>query len=118
MSANTQAMSALTCLLQGPVDCGQKAIGMNGVLETMVAMTGADEEVSQVLHHFDLFVERLQLIVRRNRPHLKCILIFVTTFIFECVFFHTHMFCLRKLQADVFRVERILQGAFSLAEGF
>ena len=48
MTANMRAMSALTCLLQGPFDCGQMVLGLKGVLETMVAMTGADEEVAQV----------------------------------------------------------------------
>lgn len=43
-----KAMSVITCLLQGPYDCGQAMIGMKGVLETMVAMTAAEEEESQV----------------------------------------------------------------------
>ncbi|XP_076801844.1 protein unc-45 homolog B-like [Clavelina lepadiformis] len=48
MTGNMQAMSVLTCLLQGPFDCGQKILGLQGVLETMVAMTGAEEEEAQV----------------------------------------------------------------------
>nr|CAB3267510.1 protein unc-45 homolog B-like [Phallusia mammillata] len=48
MTGNMQAMSVLTCLLQGPFDSGQKALGMKGVLETMVAMTGAEEEIVQI----------------------------------------------------------------------
>jgi len=43
-----RAMSVITCLLQGPYDCGQAMIGLKGVLETMVAMTATDEEESQV----------------------------------------------------------------------
>jgi len=46
--ANMKAMSVITCLLQGPYDCGQAMIGMKGVLETMVAMTAAEEEESQI----------------------------------------------------------------------
>ena len=48
MTANTRVMSLLTCLLQGPSDCGHAMLGLKGVLETMVAMTGADEEEAQV----------------------------------------------------------------------
>jgi hypothetical protein len=48
MEANTRALSAITCLLEGPFDCGQSMLGVEGVLETMVAMTGADEVEAQV----------------------------------------------------------------------
>ncbi|XP_078488527.1 protein unc-45 homolog B [Ciona intestinalis] len=48
MLANKRAMSVLTCLLQGPFESGQKAIGLKGVLETMIAMTGDEEEDSQI----------------------------------------------------------------------
>ena len=48
MTANIRAMSLLTCLLQGPCDCGHAMLGLKGVLEIMVAMTGSDEEVAQV----------------------------------------------------------------------
>ena len=48
MTANMRAMSVLTCLLQGPFDCGQVMLGLKGVLETMIAMTGADDETAQV----------------------------------------------------------------------
>jgi len=45
---NMRAMSVITCLLQGPYDCGQAMIGLKGVLETMVAMTATEEEESQI----------------------------------------------------------------------
>ena len=48
MTANTRAMSALTCLLQGPFESGQAMLGLKGVLEIMVAMTGSEDEVVQV----------------------------------------------------------------------
>lgn len=48
MTANMRALSVVTCLLQGPFDCGYKVLGVKGVMETMVAMTGADEEPAQV----------------------------------------------------------------------
>jgi len=46
--ANMRAMSIITCLLQGPFDCGNQLIGLKGVLEIMMAMTSTDEEESQV----------------------------------------------------------------------
>lgn len=48
MDSATRALSAITCLLEGPFDCGQMVLGGEGVLETMVAMTGAEEENCQV----------------------------------------------------------------------
>lgn len=48
MTSSVRALSAITCLLQGPFDCGQKLLGMKGVMETMVAMTAAEDEPAQV----------------------------------------------------------------------
>lgn len=48
MTANMRALSVVTCLLQGPFDCGYIILGVKGVMETMIAMTGAEEEPAQV----------------------------------------------------------------------
>lgn len=48
ITASMRAMSVITCLLQGPYDCGYKVLGIKGVMETMVAMAGAEEEAAQV----------------------------------------------------------------------
>ena len=78
MQANVRALSAITCLLEGPFDCGQNMLSVEGVLETMVAMTGSDEVQAQVSNSTPCIIIVLQfkytLLVPRFHSMIKSLM--------------------------------------------
>ncbi|XP_012684137.1 protein unc-45 homolog B [Clupea harengus] len=49
MDKNIHAINALSGLLQGPFDVGDKLVGGQGVMEMMVALCGSEREVDQMV---------------------------------------------------------------------
>ncbi|XP_053310788.1 protein unc-45 homolog B [Spea bombifrons] len=49
MEKNLHAIQTLSGILQGPFDLGNKLLGLQGVLEMMVALTGSDNEIDQLI---------------------------------------------------------------------
>ncbi|XP_043920267.1 protein unc-45 homolog B isoform X2 [Protopterus annectens] len=49
MDKNLHAIQTVSVLLQGPFDLGSKLLGLQGVMEMMVALCGSDREIDQLV---------------------------------------------------------------------
>lgn len=49
MDKNIHAINALSGILQGPFEVGDKLVGRQGVMEMMVALCGSEREVDQMV---------------------------------------------------------------------
>ncbi|XP_053563401.1 protein unc-45 homolog B [Bombina bombina] len=76
MEKNLHAIQTISGILQGPFDLGNKLLGMQGVMEMMVALTASDKEIDQLvaveaLIHASTKLSRASFIITNGVSLLK-----------------------------------------------
>ncbi|XP_075446001.1 protein unc-45 homolog B [Ascaphus truei] len=76
MEKNLHAIQTVSGILQGPFDLGNKLLGMQGVMEMMVALTASDNEIDQLvaveaLIHSSTKLSRASFIITNGVSMLK-----------------------------------------------
>ncbi|KAM4699481.1 protein unc-45 homolog B [Discoglossus pictus] len=76
MEKNLHAIQTVSGILQGPFDLGNKLLGLQGVMEMMVALTGSDREIDQLvaveaLIHASTKLSRASFIITNGVAMLK-----------------------------------------------
>ncbi|KAM4796441.1 protein unc-45 homolog B [Rhinophrynus dorsalis] len=76
MEKNLHAIQTVSGILQGPFDLGNKLLGLQGVMEMMVALTGSENEIDQLvaveaLIHASTKLSRASFIITNGVTMLK-----------------------------------------------